>query len=167
MPKPPSHPMPPSPNTKTSGIFVTAVMREPGEVLQVPMVKLQELVAEDRALGDLILRACIIRRSILIELGTGMKILGSHYSPDARRILDFVARNRIPHRWFDVEDDEHEVWSHAAECKHRVPSDRKRVGPGYSADQRHRSRPERSSSARNGNHRDTNRYRHHPNDNHE
>jgi thioredoxin reductase (NADPH) len=86
-------------------VFVTAVMLEPGEVLQVPMVKLQELVAEDRALGDLILRACIIRRSILIELGTGMKILGSHYSHDARRILDFVARNRLPHRWFDVEDD--------------------------------------------------------------
>ena len=28
------------------------------------------------------------------------------YSPDARRLRDFLARNRIPHTWIDLEEDE-------------------------------------------------------------
>ena len=50
----------------------------------------------DAALGDLILRAYLIRRSIMISLGVGVRIVGSRYSPDARRLRDFAARNRIP-----------------------------------------------------------------------
>ena len=36
--------------------------------------------------GDLILRAYLQRRSILIEVGAGFRILGSCYSPDTRRL---------------------------------------------------------------------------------
>jgi thioredoxin reductase (NADPH) len=85
--------------------FVTAVVREPGEVLALPVDKLRQLVAQDTALGDLILRAYILRRSILIGLGTGLKIMGSRFSPEARRLRDFAARNRLPHRWIDLEQD--------------------------------------------------------------
>ena len=42
---------------------------------------------------------------LLIGLGTGMRIIGSRYSPDVRRLRDFAARNRIPYRWVDLEDD--------------------------------------------------------------
>jgi thioredoxin reductase (NADPH) len=52
-----------------------------------------------------ILRAFFIRRSILIELGVGFRIIGSQYSPDTRRLLEFAARNLLPHRWFDLERD--------------------------------------------------------------
>ena len=38
-------------------VFVTAVVREPGEVLVVPLEHLRHLVTQDPALGDLILRA--------------------------------------------------------------------------------------------------------------
>ncbi len=50
-------------------------------------------------------RALLIRRSILIELGVGFRIVGSRYSPDTRRLLEFAARNLLPHRWIDLERD--------------------------------------------------------------
>jgi thioredoxin reductase (NADPH) len=85
--------------------FASAVVREPGEVLAVGLDRLRELVAVDAELGDVILRALIIRRSILIELGSGFRIIGSCFSPDSRRLREFATRNRLPHRWIDVEED--------------------------------------------------------------
>ncbi|NJC74116.1 FAD-dependent oxidoreductase [Planosporangium thailandense] len=85
--------------------FFTAVVREAGEVLRVPVRRLREAAASDPALGDLILRAYLIRRSILIGLGAGIRIIGSHFSPDTRRLREFAARNRLPYRWIDLEND--------------------------------------------------------------
>jgi thioredoxin reductase (NADPH) len=86
-------------------VFVTAVVREAGEVVVVPAERLRHLVARDSALGDLILRAYLLRRSMLIGLGAGLRIVGSRYSPDFRRLREFAARNRLPHRWIDLEED--------------------------------------------------------------
>jgi thioredoxin reductase (NADPH) len=86
-------------------VFVTAVVREPGELLVVPVERLRDLVAHDADLADLILRAFLIRRHILIRLGAGFRIIGSRYSPDARRLREFAARNRLPHSWVDLEED--------------------------------------------------------------
>jgi thioredoxin reductase (NADPH) len=83
----------------------SAVAAEPGEVLALPVTRLRELMAADPGLGDLIVRACLIRRSMMISLGVGTRIIGSRYSPDARRLRDFAARNRIPARWLDLEAD--------------------------------------------------------------
>ena len=85
--------------------FSTAVVVGAGEVLAVPADRLKELVARDPAIGDLILRAYLLRRSILIGLGAGLRIIGSRYSPDTRRVRDFAARNRLPARWLDLETD--------------------------------------------------------------
>jgi thioredoxin reductase (NADPH) len=85
--------------------FLTAAVREPGEVLVVPVERLRRRVLEEPALGDVILRAYLTRRSLLIELGTGMRIVGSRFSPDTRRLREFAARNRLPHRFVDVEKD--------------------------------------------------------------
>jgi thioredoxin reductase (NADPH) len=86
-------------------MFLTAVVRQPGEVLVVPGDGVRRLVAHDPVLGDLILRALLVRRSILIEIGVGFRIIGSRYSPDTRRLRDFAARNRLPHHWIDLEED--------------------------------------------------------------
>ncbi|WP_231335841.1 FAD-dependent oxidoreductase [Actinomadura graeca] len=86
--------------------FLTAVVREPGEVLAVPAEQVRALVTRDPALGDLILRAYLARRSLLIGLGAGFRIIGSRYSADCRRLREFAARNRLPHRWIDLEEDE-------------------------------------------------------------
>jgi len=85
--------------------FVSAVVQQPGEVLAVPMANLRDVVSEDTSIGDLILRGCLQRRALLVELGAGLRILGSRYSPDTRRLRDFAARNRMPHRWIDLEQN--------------------------------------------------------------
>jgi thioredoxin reductase (NADPH) len=87
------------------GSYYSAVALDAGEVLAVPAARLRELVARDPAFGDLVLRAYLLRRSILIGLGAGLRIVGSKYSPDTRRVRDFAARNRLPYRWLDLEAD--------------------------------------------------------------
>ena len=87
------------------GAWYSAVALDAGEVLAVPVARLRELVARDPAFGDLVLRAYLLRRSILIGLGAGLRIVGSKYSPDTRRVRDFAARNRLPYRWLDLEAD--------------------------------------------------------------
>jgi thioredoxin reductase (NADPH) len=86
--------------------FFTVVVREPGEVLAIPVETVRRLVAQDPALGDLLLRAYLMRREILVGLGAGFRIVGSAFSPDTRRLREFAARNRLPHRWIDLERDE-------------------------------------------------------------
>ena len=84
-------------------IFLSAVVREAGQVLAVPVERLRAIVGEDPALGDLILRAYLARRAFLLEVGAGLRIVGSRFSPDTRRLREFAARNRLPHRWIDLE----------------------------------------------------------------
>jgi thioredoxin reductase (NADPH) len=87
-------------------VFLSAVVRQAGGVLAVPVENLRRLVMADTGLGDLILRAYLTRRSMLIELGSGFKIVGSHHSADTRRLREFAARNRLPHTWIDLDEDQ-------------------------------------------------------------
>jgi hypothetical protein len=64
------------------------------------------MVCEDSGLGDLILRAYFSRRALLIETGAGFRLIGSRYSPGTRRLREFAARNRLPYRWIDVDEDD-------------------------------------------------------------
>jgi hypothetical protein len=84
-------------------MFATVV--EPGEVLALPVEELRRLVTDDPLLGDVILGALLVRRSLTIGLGAGFRIIGSRYSPDTRRLRVAAARNRLPHRWLDPEAD--------------------------------------------------------------
>ncbi|GAB3789137.1 FAD-dependent oxidoreductase [Nocardioides ungokensis] len=86
-------------------VYVTAVAQTDVEVLEVVYDRLKEAVTQDQVLGDLILRAFILRRNIHADLGAGLRIIGSRYSADTRRLRDFASRNRIPCRWDDVEED--------------------------------------------------------------
>ncbi|MFF0501460.1 FAD-dependent oxidoreductase [Nocardia aobensis] len=86
--------------------FFTAETIEDGEILVVPAERVRELVAHDPVLSDLILRAYLVRRHLLIGLGSGFRIIGSCYSPDTLRLREFAMRNRLPHRWIDLERDD-------------------------------------------------------------
>src|SRR3954467_9278792 len=55
-------------------------------------------------LSAIIFRALLERRSILIGLGAGHRLIGSRFSPDSRRLREFLARNRQPFHWFDLEE---------------------------------------------------------------
>src|SRR3954464_3468680 len=86
--------------------YLTAVVRDDGEVIRLSASGLRRLVTEDEELSNLVLRAFLSRRSILIELEVGEKLVGSRYSRDSRRLREFLARHRRPHHWMDLEDDE-------------------------------------------------------------
>jgi thioredoxin reductase (NADPH) len=87
-------------------VQLTAVVRDAGEVIQVPAEALRHTIADDEELSNIILRAFMSRRSILIEAGAGFKLIGSRFSPDSRRLREFLARNRVPYHWIDLEQDE-------------------------------------------------------------
>ena len=84
-------------------LYLTCVVREPSQVIQLPLERLFEIVAQDKGLSDMILGAFMARRSILIGVGTGMKLIGSRFSPDSRQLREFLARNRMPYQWIDLE----------------------------------------------------------------
>jgi thioredoxin reductase (NADPH) len=85
--------------------FTTAVVVEPGEVLVVPVDKLQRLISRDQVLGDLIVRTALARRDWLLNARTGLRIIGSRSQPQTRRLLEFAERNRLPHVWLDLDAD--------------------------------------------------------------
>ena len=76
--------------------FFTAEAIEDGEILVVPAEQVRELIAHDPVLSDLILRAYLVRRHLLIGLGSGFRIIGSCFSPDTLRLREFAMRNRLP-----------------------------------------------------------------------
>jgi thioredoxin reductase (NADPH) len=85
--------------------LLSAVARTDGEILAAPASRLQHLFTDDPALGDLVLRACLLRRAVMLDDSIGLRIVASRYSADAARLREFVARNRLPHRWIDLETD--------------------------------------------------------------
>jgi len=83
----------------------TAVAREAGRVIEVPPEGLRRIIDSEPALSDLILRAFLARRAMLIQRGLGLRVVGSRYSDSTRKLLEFLARNRLPFAWIDVERD--------------------------------------------------------------
>ena len=69
------------------------------------MERLHEAIAQDQELSDLIVQTVLRRRQWLLQYRTGMQIVGSPSSPDARRLRDFAARNSLPHVWVDLDTD--------------------------------------------------------------
>jgi thioredoxin reductase (NADPH) len=86
-------------------VLMTAEVVEPGEVLQVPVERLRDVLVNDPVLGDLLLRAYIARRELLMDLGGALRIIGSRFDPETRRLREFAIRNRLPHTWIDLEQD--------------------------------------------------------------
>lgn len=67
----------------------------------------REIVNRFPSLGDVILQAFIARRELLRQPDTftGLRVIGSRYSRDTWRVRDFLAKNRVPFTWLDVEAD--------------------------------------------------------------
>ncbi len=87
--------------------LVSAIARTDCEVFEVSRDGLREILNKYPDLGDTILQAFIARRQLLTATGTiwGLRVIGSRYSQDTFRIRDFLARNRVPFTWFDIETD--------------------------------------------------------------
>jgi thioredoxin reductase (NADPH) len=86
-------------------VIATGVVRESGSVLVVPVDRLQEVIARDQQLSDVIVQTFLRRRQWLLQQRVGLQIFGPGSSPDVRRLREFAARNRLPHVWVDLDTD--------------------------------------------------------------
>ena len=87
-------------------VYLSARVVEPGEVIVVPRVALQHVIATKPSLGDTILAAFLARRSgLLSSASAAIRVVGSQFSPESLRVREFLARNRIPHEWLDPDRD--------------------------------------------------------------
>ena len=86
--------------------LVTAVARGVTELIQIPAAEIRRFVAEDPEVGDVVLQGFMMRRTLLLDSGfSGLRIVGSRYSPATVNLTQFLARNGVPHTWIDVEED--------------------------------------------------------------
>jgi thioredoxin reductase (NADPH) len=78
----------------------------PGEFLEISGEGLKSLVAKDAELGEIFMRAFILRRLALINRGLGNVILmGSRHSADTLRLREFLSRNGHPYAFVDLDAD--------------------------------------------------------------
>src|SRR5215203_2155886 len=87
------------------GVPLSAVVSVGGEVLAISRERLKEVVIEEFDLSNIILDTFLARRSFLMRMGVGLRIIGSRHSSDATRLREFAARNRLPHVWVELEED--------------------------------------------------------------
>jgi thioredoxin reductase (NADPH) len=87
--------------------LVSAVARGDTEVYEINADGVRQIINLVPELGDTILQAFIARRQLLRESGnfTGIRVIGSRYSSDTFRVREFLAKNRLPFTWLDLESD--------------------------------------------------------------
>jgi thioredoxin reductase (NADPH) len=80
--------------------------REASALLEIGRSNLRRIVQTDAALGELLLRAFMLRRAYLITHSVSDAVLiGSSHSSDTLRLRGFLTRNGYPHTYIDVERD--------------------------------------------------------------
>jgi thioredoxin reductase (NADPH) len=84
-------------------VYLTAVATTAGRVLRVEPARLRVVMAQELDLSEVILRAFLLRHSILTRIGSGLTLIGSRFQADTRRLLEVLARNRLPSKWLDLE----------------------------------------------------------------
>ena len=93
-------------NLRGSGGLTRSRVREDGEVLALTDDQLRTVVQTDAQLSELIMRAFILRRVLLVSAGQGDVILiGSRHSAGTLRVQQFLSRNSFPFVNLDVDSD--------------------------------------------------------------
>jgi len=79
---------------------------KPGKVIELNHQQMLGLVQTDAELGDILMRAFILRRVELISAGVGdIVLIGSTNSAGTLRIKEFLMRNGHPYSYIDLEQD--------------------------------------------------------------
>lgn len=87
--------------------LVRGRMTSDGEVLEIPNEKLRALIQTETDLSEVIMRAFILRRLLLIQHGYGdVVVLGSRHSAGTLRLREFLGRNGHPFTYVDLDRDE-------------------------------------------------------------
>jgi thioredoxin reductase (NADPH) len=86
---------------------VQARVIEAGEILELVPEELRTLVARDAGLGEIFLRAFVLRRLMLINRQLGnVAVIGSRHSADTLRIREFLGRYGHPYTYIDLDLDD-------------------------------------------------------------
>ncbi|MCS0503257.1 FAD-dependent oxidoreductase [Ancylobacter mangrovi] len=87
-------------------VLVCARAARPTRVIRVTRDAFRRMVSAEPDIGEIILRAFILRRVGLIQHAEGgTVVLGSGHSASALRIQSFLTRNGYPHRVIDIDHD--------------------------------------------------------------
>ena len=79
---------------------------KPGKVIELDRQQMLALIQTDTELGEILMRAFILRRVELIAAGVGdIVLIGSAYSASTLRIKGFLMRNGQPYSNMDLERD--------------------------------------------------------------
>jgi thioredoxin reductase (NADPH) len=88
------------------GTLIRARALEASALLEIDRANLRHIMQTDAALGEIFLKAFVLRRVFLISNSVGDAVLiGSNHSSDTLRLREFLARNGQPHSYLDVEVD--------------------------------------------------------------
>ncbi|MGI8644497.1 MAG: FAD-dependent oxidoreductase [Thermomicrobiales bacterium] len=85
-------------------VFLSATAEEPGEVLRIPTATLKPIIGNVPILSGIILRAVLLRRSILMKTDTGVHIIGASHDQETVRLRLFAERNRLLHVFHDLDE---------------------------------------------------------------
>ncbi len=86
--------------------LISAIARGDTEVFEITPGDIRRIMSERPAIGELLLRAFIARRELLVASDfKGLRVLGAGSSRDTFRIRDFLARNQVPFTWIDTEHE--------------------------------------------------------------
>lgn len=86
--------------------LISAIARGDTEIFEISRSDIRRIMGERPALGDVLLRAFIARRELLVASDfQGLRVLGASSSRDTFRIRDFLAKNQVPFTWIDVNHD--------------------------------------------------------------
>jgi thioredoxin reductase (NADPH) len=79
---------------------------KPGKVIELDRQHMRALVQSDAELGQILMRAFILRRVELVAAGVGdVVLIGSTHSAGTLRIKEFLMRNGHPYTFIDLERD--------------------------------------------------------------
>jgi thioredoxin reductase (NADPH) len=79
---------------------------QPGKVIELDRQHMLALVQSDAELGDIMMRAFVLRRVELVAAGMGdVVLIGSMHSVGTLRIKEFLTRNGHPYSYIDLDHD--------------------------------------------------------------
>jgi thioredoxin reductase (NADPH) len=78
----------------------------PGEVIEVERDRMLELVRQDGEIGEILMRAFLLRRVELVAQGRGdIVVAGSNHCASTLRVKEFLTRNGHPYTFLDLDED--------------------------------------------------------------
>jgi thioredoxin reductase (NADPH) len=88
-------------------ILVSGRTCAPSRVIRVRRADFRHMVSTEADIGEIMMRAFILRRTGLISHAQGgVVIVGSGHAGETLQLMRFLARNGYPHRLLDTEHDE-------------------------------------------------------------